>query len=335
MSSNISIINANLTQDIINKNKRKIIDIVQETYLNYHTHQCINPDSVFLRFPDHDSNRIIGLPASNVSGKNKISGIKWIASYPDNLKKDLPRASASILLNDYETGRTLALIEGAHISAARTAASATLAAELLTKDFSVPQNILFIGCGVISKTIFDFMRVSNLKLGTIYLYDTNQEAAEKFKTTITQNHAIQVIVVSTLQEGLYAANIIACSTTEIKPYISKTSIDFKSLQNKIILGISLRDFCPDIIHDSNNIVDDVEHCLKANTSVHLTEQHYKNRGFINGNISELIHGNLKLDTKKPTLFSPFGMGVLDLNVASYIYKHVNTNKLGLSCAFHD
>ncbi len=335
MNHAITIIDANLTQQIINQDKQKIIDIVQRTYLGYHKQECINPDSFFLRFPDSDSNRIIGLAASNVSGSDKLSGIKWIASYPDNLKKNLPRASASILLNDYETGRLKALIEGTYISAARTAASATLAVRYLAPSTPLPQNILVIGCGVISKTILEFMQADNLNIGTVYLYDTHPEAAQKLKTSITKQHSGQVIILTNLQKGLDLANMIVCATTAIKPFLSKTSIQFESLQKKVILGISLRDFCHDIIYASNNIVDDVEHCLKANTSVHLTEQHYKHRDFIHGNISDLIEGKLHLDSEKPTIFSPFGMGVLDLNVANYIYKRVEKSNLGVHCAFQN
>ena len=84
----------------------------------------------------------------------------------------------------------------------------------------------------------------------------------------------------------------------------------------------------------NNIVDDIDHCLKADTSVHLTEQQYQNRAFIHGNIVDLINGANILDANKATLFSPFGMGVLDLNVAKYVYDVIRRNQLGQHCGFY-
>jgi hypothetical protein len=35
--------------------------------------------------------------------------------------------------------------------------------------------------------------------------------------------------------------------------------------------VSLRDICADVILASQNIVDDVDHCLQAKTYLHLTE----------------------------------------------------------------
>ena len=61
-------------------------------------------------------------------------------------------------------------------------------------------------------------------------------------------------------------------------------------------------------------------CLKAATSLHLTEQEVGNRDFVTGTIDQLVQGKLALDSQKPTIYSPFGMGILDLAVASYVYQ---------------
>jgi hypothetical protein len=52
--------------------------------------------------------------------------------------------------------------------------------------------------------------------------------------------------------------------------------------SSLVLNVSLRDLAPGILLDAVNIVDDVEHCLKADTSPHLVEQLTGNRDFLDG-----------------------------------------------------
>jgi len=63
---------------------------------------------------------------------------------------------------------------------------------------------------------------------------------------------------------------------------------FKS--NTIVSHISLRNLAPEILISLNNIVDDVDHVLNANTSPHLVYQKTGNKNFINCTVYELING---------------------------------------------
>ena len=75
----------------------------------------------------------------------------------------------------------------------------------------------------------------------------------------------------------------------------------------------------EIIEESYNYFDDVTHCLKANTSPHLAEQKYGHRDFVTGTVGQLIRGDLHIATDKPLIYSPFGMGILDLAIGRMIH----------------
>src|ERR671925_1365665 len=127
MQFELSIINGKTAFDVIRGQRAECIGIVRDAYLAHADGHSVNPDSYFLRFPKKPDCRIIALPAFLGDGFG-VAGLKWIASYPGNVHRGFPRASAVLVLNDYETGYPFGILERSIISAARTAASAVLAA---------------------------------------------------------------------------------------------------------------------------------------------------------------------------------------------------------------
>jgi len=120
------------------------IAVVRDAYLAQAEGRGVNPRSVFMRFADRPDCRIIALP-SHLGAPWRTSGLKWVASYPANVERGIPRASAVLLLNDHDFGHPFACLEGSVISAARTAASAVLAASHLR---SGDHHVGTLGCTV-------------------------------------------------------------------------------------------------------------------------------------------------------------------------------------------
>ena len=87
----------------------------------------------------------------------------------------------------------------------------------------------------------------------------------------------------------------------------------------MLLNISLRDLGPAIILGADNIVDDIGHCLTANTSPHLAELQVGHRDFVNGTVGDLLSGSITLSGDHPAILSPFGMGILDIAVGKFVY----------------
>ncbi|MFI1910624.1 2,3-diaminopropionate biosynthesis protein SbnB [Streptomyces microflavus] len=290
---------------VLADSQKQILRIVRDTYLAHEQGQSVNPDSYFLRFPDKPNARVIALPAY-LGGEVDTIGIKWIASFPDNVKQGLPRASATLLLNDYATGYPLACLEAAGISAARTAASAAIAAgELLASQEAV--RVSFVGAGVIARTILDYLRANGITVADILVHDLDDTSAGHLMTYATEQHGVPAAS-GTLDDAL-TRNLVIFATTSAEPYVP-TSTPLQPQQ--VLLNVSLRDLPPELLLRSNNFVDDIDHCLKAQTSPHLAEQLTGNRGFITGTLGGILQGTAAPDPGKPTVFSPFGLGILDL-----------------------
>ncbi|MFD6792582.1 MULTISPECIES: 2,3-diaminopropionate biosynthesis protein SbnB [Prauserella salsuginis group] len=302
-----------MADDILRTSRTTVLELVHETYLLHEAGASINPDSYFLRFPDKPNSRVIALPGYLGGTFDKI-GMKWIASFPDNVASGRPRASAALLLNDYATGSPIACLESAGISAARTAASATLAAARLKP--AETRTVSFIGSGIIARTIADYLLVAVQGISEAVVHDLVPASGANLVRYISEEYPITAKFVDTLNEAL-ESDIVVFATTAPTPYVTPAT-EFHPGQ--LVLNISLRDIAPEILLRSNNVLDDVDHCLKAETSAHLAERLSDGREFIDGTIGDVLRGEIELRSDRATIFSPFGLGVLDIAVGSFVLK---------------
>lgn len=301
-----------VVKDVLDASVGMLVERVEQAYLSHYDGQTVNPDSYFLRFPKEPDNRIIALPAA-IDGASPVAGIKWISSFPGNIRQGIPRASAVIVLNDRATGYPIACMEGAQISALRTAASAVLGAYWLNGKRRHAATIGFVGAGVIARNIARMFRADRWQFDHAIVHDFDDQSASALQAHLGQLD-IPDVRCGALAPAL-EADIVVFATTAATPYVVPP-MGFKPGQ--VILNISLRDIAPELILEAENICDDVDHCLKANTSPHLAEQRSGNRSFINGTLAGVIRGDVVLDRNKPMIFSPFGLGVLDLDLAQFV-----------------
>lgn len=316
MNFELSIINGKTVLDIIRPHRDKCIEVVRDAYLAHANGQSVNPDSYFLRFPEKPDCRIIALPAFLGDGF-KVAGLKWIASYPGNIQRGFPRASAVLVLNNYETGYPFAILESSIISAARTAASAVLAAYWLNGQARRAQALGIVGTGFIARYVYDFLMDTGWEIDDVRLYDSSPVESEKFKNSVCRLDCHRTVSVATdVTQLLRVSDLIVFTTVTSAPHI----VDASLLEhNPVVLHISLRDLAPEILLRSQNVVDDIEHVMKANTSPHLAEQQTGNRDFVTGTLADIMRGRKSVKHNRPIIFSPFGMGILDVAVGKWVY----------------
>src|SRR5712691_1075271 len=334
MTFELSIINGKTVNDIVRAHRAECIDVVRDAYLAHATGHSVNPHSYFLRFPEKPDCRIIALPAYLGNGFG-VAVLKWIASYPANIQRGFPRASAVLILNSYDTGYPFAILESSIISAARTAASAALAAYWLNGQSREAQVLGIVGTGFIARYVYDFLIGTGWAIKEVRLYDTSPAESEKFKSTVCRaEHHRSVTVVPHVNELLSASDLVVFTTVAPAPHIAD---QWLFDHNPLVLHISLRDLAPEILLRSQNVVDDVEHVMKANTSPHLAEQKTGNRSFVTGTLADVMTGRRSVDRSRPIIFSPFGMGVLDLAVGKWVYDQAvaSGQELRLSDFFYE
>ncbi|GAA2368486.1 2,3-diaminopropionate biosynthesis protein SbnB [Catellatospora methionotrophica] len=291
-----------------------VVELVRDTYRRHDEGDTALPHSVFLRFPDSPRDRIIGLPAY-VGGPQPVAGLKWISSFPGNIDRGVARASAAVVLNSLETGHPVAFIEGALISAQRTAASAALAADLLTGQ-ARPAGVALIGCGVINFEVLRFLAALLPPFEQVVVYDHDPARAEDFAVRAAALCPKAAFTVAASATGALAAQpLISLATTAGEPHLDLSPC----APGSRVLHVSLRDLTVEAVLGAANVVDDADHVCRERTSLHLAEQATGGRDFIDASIGQLIRGRAHAPGPARTVvFSPFGLGVLDLALAAWV-----------------
>jgi 2,3-diaminopropionate biosynthesis protein SbnB len=321
-SNDVLIIGASEVEAVLKGREKQVLDAVQKAYETHSRGASSLPHSSFLRFPDSDKDRIICLPAF-LGGDYQLAGVKWIASMPDNVARGMERASAVMILNDRVTGRPEAVIEGSIISKQRTAASAALASKVLAPG--KPTAIGFVGCGPINAAVAQFLMTTWPNVGRLMAFDLDPARAETFGAAIfAQRPDIDFGVSASLEELLSECPMVAFGTTAITPYVDDLDA---CPAGATILHVSLRDLKVGAVLSNHNIVDDLDHVNRAATSIHLASEQTGNTDFVHSSLGDILLGKTSLPERddRKIIFSPFGMGVLDLAVADLVQNTVVKN----------
>jgi N-[(2S)-2-amino-2-carboxyethyl]-L-glutamate dehydrogenase len=324
-TNNLTVLKGNEIVSLTRGRELEIMEIVKAAYKTHSMGKSALPHSSFLRFPGNERDRIIALPAY-LGGDFAVAGIKWISSFPQNIELGIERASAILVLNSTQTGHPKAVMESSVISAKRTAAGAAVAAHYLLEDNKL-NTVGMIGCGLINYESLRFILAVRPEIKNLFIYDINANRAEQFRQKCLElSDAMEIVILQDSNSVVQKSEVISLATTASEPYIFD---NLEAFPDRIILHTSLRDLSKDIILAADNIVDDIDHCCRAQTSVHLAEQHVGNRNFIRCTIGDILNNKSKpRENGKIAIYSPFGLGVLDVALGDFIYKLAIEKKLG-------
>jgi 2,3-diaminopropionate biosynthesis protein SbnB len=325
----ILLIDGNTVRRLLEGSEAQVARLIESAYETYSGGDAELPHSTFLRFPNDRANRIIALPAY-LGGSFDVAGLKWISSFPSNIEHGMDRASAPLTLNDTRTGRPRAILEASSINAHRTAASAAVAARYMCAK-KAPKRIALVGCGYIGFETLNYLFATFSSVEEVRLIDKLPTRSSHLRNRLLRRYPeadIRIDEAEVLSDA--ATDVLVLATSAGSPWLSEAGALGRET---VVLNISLRDIAPSLLLDCLNIVDDADHVCRERTSVHLAELESGSRDFISGQLSDLIAGSLELadGTGRPRVFSPFGLGVLDVALGKWVMERAAEASLGQRC----
>lgn len=310
----------------INKlcDSKKIIRVVERSFLDYHRNRAHMPPKVYLNLKKYNGD-FRAMPAYLES--IDAASLKWVNVHPDNKKKGLPTVMAIITLSDPKTGAPLSIMDGTLITKWRTAASSAIATKYLSNKSAETLSVL--GCGAQALTQSKFlMQVRRIK--KICLWDVNRSAANTVKRALLKE-AVDVEVFKTVKECVVGADIITTITPSRKPLIKYEWIKPGVHINAIGADAAgKQELDSSIIKNEKVIIDDwmqASHSGEINVPLSngvITQDD------IYGDIGSIIAGKKKgrVGRNDITVFDSTGLAIQDTAVAHLIYKTAVQKKMG-------
>ncbi len=265
---------------------------------------------------------IHAMPASIPA--QRAAGIKWVGGYPENSKRGLPYISGLLILNDFETGIPLALMDATWITAKRTGAATALSAKYLARPDSATVGIL--GCGVQGRSNLEALKVL-FPLKKIFAYDTHADRSARYAQEMSSQLGIEAIPVTDPKQAVVNSDIVVTAG----PILRKPHATIQRGWLREGAFASLVDFDsywhPDALHEADKF------CTDDVPQLH----HYRDIGYfqdippIHADLGELVTGRKPGREKREerTIACNLGLALDDMATASLIYRRALEKGIGI------
>ena len=268
------------------------------------------PPKTYLNIPNGDFR---AMPAI----VDNTAGIKWCGVHMDDTgTKRKVNIFAKVLINDTNTGKLLAIMDGEVLTAIRTAAVTGVATKYLAPEDS--KIAAFIGCGnQTKKQIEAVLEVRDIE--KIFLYDLDPARAEKVAQDFDNTY-----VFSDLESCLRQADIITTLTPSRKGFIPYKFIKPRAHINAVGADAKgKRELDISILNNIGMIVyDEWEQCSHSGEIQYLSEGERRPVLFSLGEIVQHSYYYSNSDRRMATLFDATGLAIEDVVTARYIYEKI-------------
>lgn len=250
----------------------------------------------------------------------KYIGVKLVSVFPDNNLRGLPAIFGSYLLSSGASGELLAVIDGAELTARRTAAASAVAVRHLADENA--ESMLMVGTGRLSLNVME-AHASVRPLRRFQVWGRNAANAEKTAEE-ARSLGLDAHAVTDLETAARQADIISCATLSSEPLIRGEWL--KPGAHLDLIGAfkpSMRESDDEAVRRSRVFVDTRAGALgEGGDIVQPLRSGAIEEGHILGELADLIPGKIvgRSGPRDITLFKSVGAALEDLAGAILAYE---------------
>lgn len=151
-----------------------------------------------------------------------MAGNKWLSTYLENDRRDLPAFTAVNVLTDARTGMPLAVLEGQSVTARRTAGHAGVGARYLARPDS--ETVAIIGCGD-QGTAFLRLVADLFDLAAVRVCNRDEERRQSFVAEMSDGIDARFEPTGDPREAVDGADVVCTATTAERPVVQEEWVD--------------------------------------------------------------------------------------------------------------
>lgn len=225
---------------------QKMMDQIEEAYRIFRSGKYYMPPRTSV---ENENKTMMYMPCYT----DEMIGTKILSIFPDNAKLGLPSIDGIVLLNDYETGRPAAVLDGQAVTAWRTGAVGGTGIRHLAAEDAHTVGIVGAGVQGFYQAVY---ACAAREIHTVYVYNHSDrdltDYLDRLKKSI-DNPGTKVVQCKTVEELVVQSDIICTTTPSETPVLPD---DAELLRGKCIIAIG--SYTPQMREIPNAIWDVVE-----------------------------------------------------------------------------
>jgi len=288
------------------------------------------PLRMVMRMPD--ASGFLGLMPGHIGpddGRAGALGMKAVSVFPGNARRGIDTHQGAVLLFEEDTGRLSALMDGATITAIRTAAVSGVATDLLARRDAAELAIL--GAGVQARTHLEAIAAVR-PLRRVRVWSRNPQHAADLVKASAGRFGVSIEAVPTAEAAVREADVVATVTASPQPVLQRPWVKDGAHINAVGSSIpTTREIDTATMAAVRLFVDRRESALNeaGDLLIPMREGAFT-ADHIQAELGEVIIGK-DLGRQSPyelTLFKSLGLAVEDVASAAFILKRAREIGIG-------
>jgi alanine dehydrogenase len=313
---------------------RDCIQVMREALAALARGEALVPLRMVMRVPGVSG--FLGLMPGYISPHDKQEGalgLKAVSVFPGNARRGIDTHQGAVLLFEADTGRLAALMDGAAITAIRTAAVSGLATDLLARPDAGELAVL--GAGVQARTHIEAIAAVR-PLRRVRIWSRNPERASALALEQRPRFAFPIQAEASAESAVREADIVATVSASPEPILQrgwlKEGVHINAVGSSIPTS---REIDTPTMVAARLFVDRRESALAEAGDLLIPMLEGAVKGdHVEAELGEVITGKSRgrRSPQEITLFKSLGLAVEDVASAAYVLRRARETGAGQTVA---